>query len=67
LVFEKSLHYVKRFSLYTNLDAMLQVHETLGRYDLAEFELCTLGNLCPDTSCEATTLVPSLKSGSPDI
>lgn len=62
-VFEKSLQYVKRFSRYKNPDAVRQVRETLSRYGLAEFELCTLGNLCPDTSGEATALVPSLKSG----
>lgn len=62
-VFEKSLQYVKRFSRYKNPDAVRQVRETLSRYGLAEFELCTLGNLCPDTTGEATALVPSLKSG----
>ncbi|TVU33647.1 hypothetical protein EJB05_25477 [Eragrostis curvula] len=62
-VFEKSLQYVKRFSRYKNPDAVRQVRETLSRYGLAEFELCTLGNLCPDTSGEATALVPTLTSG----
>lgn len=62
-VFEKSLQYVKRFSRYKNPDAVRQVRETLSRYGLAEFELCTLGNLCPDTADEATALVPSLRSG----
>jgi DNA-directed RNA polymerase II subunit RPB4 len=62
-VFEKSLQYVKRFSRYKNPDAVRQVRETLSRYGLAEFELCTIGNLCPDTCGEATALVPSLKSG----
>ncbi|KAL6848368.1 hypothetical protein ACP4OV_021662 [Aristida adscensionis] len=62
-VFEKSLQYVKRFSRYKNPDAVRQVRETLSRYGLAEFELCTLGNLCPDTSTEAIALVPTLPSG----
>ncbi|GJM90015.1 hypothetical protein PR202_ga06252 [Eleusine coracana subsp. coracana] len=62
-VFEKSLQYVKRFSRYKNPDAVRQVRETLSRYGLAEFELCTLGNLCPDTSGEAIALVPTLTSG----
>uniref|UniRef100_A0A0E0JUN9 RNA polymerase Rpb4/RPC9 core domain-containing protein n=1 Tax=Oryza punctata TaxID=4537 RepID=A0A0E0JUN9_ORYPU len=62
-VFEKSLQYVKRFSRYKNPDAVRQVRETLSRYGLAEFELCTLGNLCPDTTDEASALVPSLRSG----
>ncbi|KQJ92911.1 DNA-directed RNA polymerase II subunit 4 [Brachypodium distachyon] len=62
-VFEKSLGYVKRFSRYKNPDAVRQVRETLSRYGLHEFELCTLGNLCPDTADEAKALVPSLVPG----
>ncbi|CAN1190272.1 DNA-directed RNA polymerase II subunit 4 [Linum perenne] len=61
-VFEKSLQYVKRFSRYKNPDAVRQVREILSRYQLAEFELCVLGNLCPETVEEATTMVPSLKT-----
>ncbi|TYK00568.1 DNA-directed RNA polymerase II subunit 4-like [Cucumis melo var. makuwa] len=57
-VFEKSLQYVKRFSRYKNPDAVRQVRE----YQLAEFELCVLGNLCPETVEEATSIVPSLKT-----
>ncbi|KAL9673353.1 hypothetical protein QQ045_029609 [Rhodiola kirilowii] len=48
-VFEKSLQYVKRFSRYKNPDAVRQVREILNRYQLAEIELCVLGNLCPET------------------
>ncbi|XP_047076204.1 DNA-directed RNA polymerase II subunit 4-like [Lolium rigidum] len=62
-VFEKSQGYVKRFSRYKNPDAVRQVRETLSRYSLHEFELCTLGNLCPDTADEARALVPSLVPG----
>ena len=62
-VFEKSLGYVKRFSRYKNPDAVRQVRETLSRYGLHEFELCTLGNLCPDTADEAKALIPSLLPG----
>ncbi|KAM3317301.1 hypothetical protein ACQJBY_035124 [Aegilops geniculata] len=62
-VFEKSQAYVKRFSRYKNPDAVRQVRETLSRYSLVEFELCTLGNLCPDTADEAKALVPSLVPG----
>ncbi|KAE8648963.1 DNA-directed RNA polymerase II subunit 4 [Cucumis sativus] len=61
-VFEKSLQYVKRFSRYKNPDAVRQVREILSRYQLAEFELCVLGNLCPETVEEATSIVPSLKT-----
>lgn len=61
--FEKSMEYAKRFSRYTNTDAVRQVRETLARDQLAEFELCVLGNLCPETAEEANAMVPSLKSG----
>ncbi|XP_024982946.1 DNA-directed RNA polymerase II subunit 4 [Cynara cardunculus var. scolymus] len=61
-VFEKSLQYVKRFSRYKNPDAVRQVRELLSGYQLAEFELCVLGNLCPETVEEAIAMVPSIKS-----
>ncbi|THG12784.1 hypothetical protein TEA_004492 [Camellia sinensis var. sinensis] len=61
LVFEKSLQYVKRFSRYKNPDSVRQAREILSRYQLAEFELCVLGNLCPETVEEATAMVPSIK------
>ncbi|PHT46458.1 DNA-directed RNA polymerase II subunit 4, partial [Capsicum baccatum] len=61
-VFEKSLQYVKRFSRYKNPDAVRQAREILSRYPLAEFELCVLGNLCPETVEEAIAMVPSIKN-----
>lgn len=61
-VFEKSLQYVKRFSRYKNPDAVRQAREILSRYQLAEFELCVLGNLCPETVEEAIAVVPSVKT-----
>ncbi|THG09724.1 hypothetical protein TEA_006549 [Camellia sinensis var. sinensis] len=61
-VFEKSLQYVKRFSRYKNPDSVRQAREILSRYQLAEFELCVLGNLCPETVEEAIAMVPSIKS-----
>ena len=59
-VFEKSLQYVKRVSRYSNPDAVKQVREVLTRNQLHEFELCVIGNLCPDTMEEAKALVPSI-------
>ncbi|KAI3882198.1 hypothetical protein MKX03_027008 [Papaver bracteatum] len=59
-VFEKSQQYVKRFSRYKNADAVRQVREILSRYQLAEFELCVLGNLCPETADEAKAMVLSI-------
>ena len=52
---------MKRFSRYKNPDAVRQVREILSRYQLAEFELCVLGNLCPETVEEAIAMVPSIK------
>ncbi|KAG0457006.1 hypothetical protein HPP92_021843 [Vanilla planifolia] len=61
-VFERSHQYVKRFSRYKNQDAVKQVREILSRNRLAEYELCVLGNLCPETVEEAIAMVPSLKT-----
>ncbi|CAA6665364.1 unnamed protein product [Spirodela intermedia] len=61
-VFEKSLQYVKRFSRYKNSETVKQVREVLSRNRLAEFELCVLGNLCPETVEEAIAMVPTIKS-----
>lgn len=60
-VFERSLQYVTRFSRYKNPDAVKQVRDVLSRNSLSEFELCVIGNLCPDTAEEAKAMVPSLK------
>ncbi|XP_028805501.1 DNA-directed RNA polymerase II subunit 4-like [Neltuma alba] len=61
-VFEKSLQYVKRFSRFSNQDAVKQVREVLSRYQLAEYELAVLGNLCPETVEEAISVIPTLKA-----
>ncbi|PRQ15843.1 putative DNA-directed RNA polymerase [Rosa chinensis] len=61
-VFEKSLQYVKCFSRFTNQGSVKQVREVLSRYQLAEFELAVIGNLCPETVEEAKAIVPSLKT-----
>nr|VDD22531.1 unnamed protein product [Brassica oleracea] len=34
----------------------------LSRHQLIEFELCVLGNLCPETAEEAVAMVPFLKT-----
>ncbi|KAL5714599.1 DNA-directed RNA polymerase II subunit 4 [Ranunculus cassubicifolius] len=61
-VLEKSLAYVQRFSRYTKPEAVNKVRETLNRYQLAEFELGVIGNLCPESVEEAFTMAPSLKT-----
>lgn len=61
-VFERSLQYVKQFSRYKNPDAVKQVRDVLSRNGLGEFELCVIGNLCPETVEEAKAMVPSLKT-----
>ncbi|MCL7049429.1 hypothetical protein MKW94_009679 [Papaver nudicaule] len=59
-VFEKSQQYIKRISRYKNADAVRQVREILSKYQLVEFELWVLGNLCPETANEAKSIVPSI-------
>ena len=41
---------------------ILTAYRILARYQLAEFELCVLGNLCPETVEEAIAMVPSIKT-----
>ncbi|MCL7035669.1 hypothetical protein MKW94_017596 [Papaver nudicaule] len=59
-VFEKSQQYIKRISRYKNDDDVRQVREILSRYQLVEFELWVLGNLCPETANEAKSIVLSI-------
>ncbi|GLU18393.1 hypothetical protein SLE2022_346970 [Rubroshorea leprosula] len=61
-VFEKSLQYVKRFSRFSNQEAVKQAREVLSRYGLTEFELAVLGNFCPENAAEAIATVPTLKT-----
>ncbi|CAN6928266.1 unnamed protein product, partial [Brassica oleracea] len=39
----------------------LKFHRILSRHQLIEFELCILGNLCPETAEEAVAMVNFLK------
>ncbi|CAF1859589.1 unnamed protein product [Brassica napus] len=39
----------------------LKFHRILSRHQLIEFELCILGNLCPETAEEAVAMVLFLK------
>ncbi|KAH0917114.1 hypothetical protein HID58_024774 [Brassica napus] len=41
---------------------VIKFHIILSRHQLTEFELCVLGNLCPETAEEAVAMVPSLKT-----
>ncbi|KAH7529264.1 hypothetical protein FEM48_Zijuj05G0166000 [Ziziphus jujuba var. spinosa] len=73
-VFEKVLQYVKRFSHFTNQDAVKQVRDSGTSFlpgPELQFDhavsmqmplLAVLGNLCPETVEEANVLVPSLKT-----
>ncbi|KAL6223048.1 hypothetical protein ACLB2K_006438 [Fragaria x ananassa] len=45
--------------LNLNLSSTFRI---LSRYQLTEFELCVLGNLCPETVEEAIAMVPSIKA-----
>ncbi|KAH0885738.1 LOW QUALITY PROTEIN: hypothetical protein HID58_061834 [Brassica napus] len=40
----------------------LKFHRILSRHQLIEFELCILGNLCPETAEEAVAMVLFLKT-----
>lgn len=59
-VFAKSLEYVQRFRSYKNQEAVNEVRKVLKEAKLHEFEMCVVGNLCPETAEEMQAMVPSL-------
>lgn len=59
-VFAKSLEYVQRFKQYSNQEAVNEVRKVLKEAKLHEFEVCVIGNLCPETAEEMKAVVPSL-------
>eukprot|EP00730_Choanoeca_flexa_P014712 TRINITY_DN6533_c0_g1_i2.p1 TRINITY_DN6533_c0_g1~~TRINITY_DN6533_c0_g1_i2.p1 ORF type:complete len:140 (+),score=29.18 TRINITY_DN6533_c0_g1_i2:22-441(+) len=58
----KTLSYAKRFGFYQR-DSFNAVRETVKMDDLHGFEQIQLANLCPETSDEAKSLIPSLRDG----
>ncbi|KAF2072857.1 hypothetical protein CYY_005834 [Polysphondylium violaceum] len=59
--FHKTLAYAEKFSRYKNRTSIKQVRINLTKENLAEFEIASLANLCPENSDEAKSLIPSLK------
>ncbi|XP_005110952.1 DNA-directed RNA polymerase II subunit RPB4 [Aplysia californica] len=59
-VFIKTLNYCVRFSKFKNRETITAVRSSLMQKKLHKFELAALANLCPETSEEAKSLVPSL-------
>eukprot|EP01116_Phalansterium_solitarium_P013620 TRINITY_DN3101_c0_g1_i1.p2 TRINITY_DN3101_c0_g1~~TRINITY_DN3101_c0_g1_i1.p2 ORF type:complete len:135 (+),score=19.48 TRINITY_DN3101_c0_g1_i1:56-460(+) len=65
-VFLKTLNYVKQFNRYKSKTVAKEVRSLLGRKSLAEFEIASLANLCPETTEEAKALIPTLSKLSDD-
>lgn len=66
-VFLKTLDYTQRFSKYNTKETIKAVRETLQTQKLHKFEIAVLANLCPATSEEARTLLPSLEGRFDDL
>ena len=55
--------YCKRFNRFENSEAVQSVRELLSSQELYEFEVGVIGNLVPEETAEAKSLVPSLNDG----
>lgn len=60
-LFQKALAHAFMFSRYKSKEVVEEIRRTLMDSGLAEFEMAQLANLCPESSEEAKSLVPSLK------
>ncbi|XP_023545130.1 DNA-directed RNA polymerases IV and V subunit 4-like isoform X2 [Cucurbita pepo subsp. pepo] len=60
--FDRGLQYAKRANHYVNTESVRPVLETLKKYGVMDSEMCVLANVCPDTTDEVFSLLPSLKS-----
>jgi DNA-directed RNA polymerase II subunit RPB4 len=64
--FHQALEYTNRISKFQHQDVAEHVRrllsETKDKRKLEEFEIAQLANLCPETSEEAKTLIPSLSN-----
>eukprot|EP00128_Syssomonas_multiformis_P002216 Colp12_sorted_trinity150504_noHs@34932 len=56
-----TLEYCQKFNRYKNKEAIRQVRGLLESKGLHWFEAVSLANLCPESSDEAKTLLPSLQ------
>lgn len=67
-VFLKTLSYCQRMSRFKNRETIRAIRQLLTSKQLAnsetlhKFEVSQLGNLCPETSEEAKSLIPSLEN-----
>ena len=59
-VFNKALAYCFVFSRYKTKEVVEEVRRNLDARGLCEFEMAQLANLCPESSEEAKSLIPSL-------
>ncbi|KIY71890.1 hypothetical protein CYLTODRAFT_368537 [Cylindrobasidium torrendii FP15055 ss-10] len=60
-VYTKTLEYVKTFAKFSSTDSAGAVREILRREaQLSQFEIAQIANLCPATSEEAKSIIPSL-------
>ncbi|RZC39163.1 transcriptional adapter 2-alpha [Asbolus verrucosus] len=60
-VFMKTLTYTDRFRKFKNKETISAVRNLLMQKKLHKFELAAIANLCPETTEEAKSLIPSLE------
>jgi DNA-directed RNA polymerase II subunit RPB4 len=60
-VFTKTLAYVNRFSKLKSYGIIKEIRNLLKKKNLKDFEIVSLVNLCPETTEEAVSLIPTLK------
>ncbi|XP_017777770.1 PREDICTED: DNA-directed RNA polymerase II 16 kDa polypeptide-like isoform X2 [Nicrophorus vespilloides] len=60
-VFMKTLTYTQRFKKYKNKETISSIRNLLKQKKLHKFELAAIANLCPETTDEAKSLIPSLE------
>ena len=60
-VFMKTKAYTERFRKFKNKEIISAVRNTLSQKKLHKFELAAISNLCPHSSEEAKSLIPSLE------
>ncbi|KAF5308792.1 hypothetical protein FQR65_LT06025 [Abscondita terminalis] len=60
-VFMKTLTYTDRFRKFKNKETISAVRNLLMQKKLHKFELAALANLCPESTEEAKSLIPSLE------
>jgi DNA-directed RNA polymerase II subunit RPB4 len=57
---DKSLDYATRFNKFSDCDVITKIRQTLENFDLSDTEIALLTNLCPNSTEEAKSLIPSL-------